>query len=77
VAGLDLLRQLRLELNGGYRREQLLLGFSGPSSNNLWWGGADLEFGLSSAWFLQLSLVREKGDAQNDTQVYGGLSFRF
>ncbi len=77
VAGLDLLRQLRLELNGGYRREQLLLGFSGPSRNDLWWAGADLEYGLTSAWFLQLSLVREKGDAQNDTQLYGGLSFRF
>jgi hypothetical protein len=77
AAGMDLLRQLRLELNGGYRQEQLLLGFSGPSRNNLWWGGADLEYGFSSAWFFQLSLTRETGDAQNDTQIYGGLSYRF
>ncbi|MEP6475044.1 MAG: hypothetical protein ABJC74_15070, partial [Gemmatimonadota bacterium] len=77
VLGIPLTAALRAELNGGLRQETTLLGFSGPSGNDLRWGGFDLEWAIGNAWFLSGSLTREQGDAQNDTQIYGGLSYRF
>jgi hypothetical protein len=75
--GVPITGSLRAELNGGLRNETNMLGFTGATANNLNWFGGDLEWNLTNSWFMSFSAIWEHGDSQNDTQIYGGVSYRF
>lgn len=77
VLGVPISGSLRAELNGGLRNETNMLGFTGATANNLNWFGGDLEWNLTNSWFMSFSAIWENGDSQNDTQLYGGVSYRF
>jgi len=74
--GINLFRRSRLDVNLGLRDENSSL-LTGSTHNRLYWGGLDLELGLSNAWDVLLSGTRQKGDLENDVQWYGGMSYRF
>jgi hypothetical protein len=75
--GMAILSSLHAEVTGGLRNETTLLGFSGPAQNNLSWFGVNVEWSMTNSWFMMGSVTRENGDAQNDAQFYGSLSYRF
>jgi hypothetical protein len=77
VLGIPITGALRAELNGGLRNETNMLGLTGATANNLNWFGGDLEWNLTNSWFMSFSAIWENGDSQNDTQLYGGVSYRF
>ena len=54
-----------------------MLGLTGATANNLNWFGGDVEWNLTNSWFMSFSAIWEHGDSQNDTQLYGGVSYRF
>jgi hypothetical protein len=77
VLGIPITGALRAELNGGLRNETNMLGFNGATANNLNWFGGDVEWNLTNSWFMSFSAIWEHGNSQNDTQLFGGVSYRF
>jgi hypothetical protein len=69
------LGRAHVELSLGRRRENAKLGSKLP--NDLTWGSIDLDARISPAWFALLSLERNSGDEERNTQVYANALYRF
>jgi len=63
------------ELSVGRRNENARLG--SRASNDLTWGSLDVDARLSQAWYGILSVERNGGDQERNTQVYANALYRF
>ncbi len=64
-----------IELNGGLRAGQD--PFAAPVTTRATWIGADADLNVARAWYLFGSAAHETGRYESNTQIYGGLSYRF
>ena len=65
---------LHVELNAGLRKNTNPLDT--PATTSVTWYGLDMDLNLSRSWFLLMSASRETG-VEGNTQIYGGISYRF
>ncbi|MBZ0269894.1 hypothetical protein K8I85_17215, partial [bacterium] len=69
------LGRAHVELSLGRRDENARLGSKRP--NDLTWGSLDLDARISPAWYALLSLERNSGEDERNTQVYANALYRF
>ncbi len=67
--------RVHFEVTGGWRNEQDTALFVPPT--HLTWFGAELDMGITRAWYLTLSGTRQRGDLENSDLLYAGASVRF
>ncbi|HEU5040745.1 MAG TPA: hypothetical protein VFT84_07995 [Gemmatimonadales bacterium] len=73
--GLEPAPWAHVEGTGGVRQERNPL--ENPSELHVSWVTADLDLSVGRAWYLLLSVSRERGAFESSDQVYGGVSYRF
>lgn len=67
--------RLSLELNGGYRTEQVPA--AGNAQANSWWVGGVMDVRLARPVYLMLSASHQAGELEANEQGYLSLSYRF
>lgn len=68
-------RRLHVQIGGGVRSEEALVGTA--LENDLVWVNADLDLALGSHWYWILSADRTRGDEDRTDQYHSGVTYRF